>query len=232
MPKVPYVDNRKGLRSLFTSLLDKIGTQDESDFKNKLKTYVIESNIAEINSETFKYPFKILNTSDETLKILKTTFNEKSYLYFYLDISDPRFWKLHSLYDSKLTEDIITKLVESNNSRLDYLWLSSNFLEKYMSFGKNNGFGVKFKNKFGDEKNEEEIKNISIRFWGGGAKEVIHDLKQNQRLVKGLSISSIGINNIIEGGFSNENIANFGRFTMMKGNSIDSHFKYPLQIKW
>lgn len=231
MTKVPFVDNRKELRSVFTSLLNKIETQDESDFKNRLKTYVIESNISEINSDTIKDPFKILSTSDETLKILKTTFNNKNSLYFYLDISDSRFWKMHSLYDSKLTENIITKLVESNHSRLDYIWLSSNLLEKYMSLGKNNGFGIKFKNKFGDMENEEELKNISIRFWGGGAKEVIEDLKQNPRLVKGLSISSIGIDHIIEGGFSKENITNFGRFTMMKGISLDSHFNVVDKIK-
>lgn len=231
MPKVPFVNDRKELRSIFNALIDNTKNQEEYDFKNKLKTYVIESNISEINSDSIKGPFVIKNTSDPTLKILNVTFNKNNSLYFYLDISDMRFWKLHSLYDSKMTEDVIKKLVEFNNSRLDYLWLSSNLLERYMKFGKNNGFGIKFKNKFIKENNEEEIKNISMRFWGGGAEEVINDLKENPRLVRGISISSIGINNQIEEGYSKENIANFGRFTMMKGNSLEGHLNLVEKIK-
>lgn len=231
MSRVPHVDNRKELKSVLTSIVNNTDNKGEFDFKNKLKTYVIESNISDINSQSLNGQFKVINTSDKSLKILKTAFNGKSPLSFYLDVSDSRFWKLHSLYDSKITEDMIRKIVESNNSKLDYLWLSSNLLEKYMKLGKNNGFGVKFKNQFSNEENEEEIKNISMRFWGGGAKDVIDDLKLNPRLVKGISISSIGIKHSVEGGYSNENIASFGRFTMMKGDSIDSHFNLIEKIK-
>lgn len=225
------VGNRKELRSVFTSYLERTEEQEELDLKKKLKTYIIESNIKEINSQFIKGPFTIQDTSDETLKILKVKLYEKSTFYLYLDIFDKRFWKLHSLYDSSLTVDIIKKLVEENFSRLDYLWLSSNLLEKYMNLGKNTGFGVRFKNKIIKNDNEDIIKDVSMRFWGGGAKEVIEDLRDNPRLVKGISLSSIGLNHFVEGGFSKENIANFGRFTLMKGNSIDSHFNIVQKIK-
>ncbi len=232
MPKVPLINNRKELRSVFISVIDKIRDQEELDLNKKLKTYVIESNIPEVNSGSIKGNFHIQNTSDNSLKILNIELSEKNKFSFYLDVYDKRFWKLHSLYDSSTTKHIIKKLVECNSSKLDYLWLPSNLLEKYMEFGNKNGFGVKFKNKFINKENKEEIKTVSMRFWGGGAEEVIDHLRRSQRLVKGISLSSIGIDYLIEGGFSKENIANFGRFTMMKGNSIDSHFNIVDKIKF
>jgi len=230
MVKMPQIQNRKELRSVLSSVLEN-SREEDIDFRKKLKTYVIESNIPEVSSSSIKGFFSIQDTNDSSLKILNANLNPKTTLGFYLDISDPRFWKLHSLYDSNITEDIIKKMVEQNYSRLDFLWLSSNLLEKYMELGKQTGFGVKFKNKFSRKDNEEEIKDVSMRFWGGGAKEVIQDLRGNQRLVKGISLSSIGVNYSVEGGFTKENISNSGKFTVIKGNSIDSHFNIVERIK-
>ncbi len=226
---MPLIQNRKELRSVLSSVLEN-SREDDMDFRKKLKTYVIESNIPRVNSESIKGLFSIQDTNDSSLKILKANLNPKTALSFYLDISDSRFWKLHSMYDSNTTEDIIKKMVEQNYSRLDFLWLSSNLLEKYMELGKQTGFGVKFKNKF-SRKDEEEIKDVSMRFWGGGAKEVIQDLRGNQRLIKGISLSSIGLNHTVEGGFTKENISNSGKFTVIKGNSVDSHFNIVEKIK-
>jgi hypothetical protein len=205
--------------------------EDELDTRKKLKTYIIESNIHDANSQSIKGAFSVQNTEDISLKLLKSLTGEKSYLYFYLDISDERFWKLHSLYDSIVTEQAIKKLVENNYSRLDYAWLPSNLLEKYMELGSNTGFGVKFKNKFLYNEDEYSIKDISMRFWGGGAREVINDLRKNPRLVEGVSLSSIGINYLQEGGFCKESITSLSKFTLMKGDLIDSHFNLVQKIK-
>ena len=43
--------------------------------------------------------------------------------------------------------------------------------------------------------------------------------------------SAIGLNYSVEEGFTKENISNFGRFTVMKGNSVDSHFNIIYKIK-
>jgi len=232
MSKMPQIQNRKELRAVLSSALEKNGDETEDlDFRKKLKTYVIESNIPEATSSSIKGFFEVENTEDRSLKILKANLNMKNPLRFYLDVSDQRFWKLHSLYDSIATEDVIKKMVEQNYSKLDFLWFSSNLLEKYMELGKQTGFGVKFKNKFSVEGNEEDIQDVSMRFWGGGAKEVIGDLRGNNRLVKGISLSSIGIKHSVEGGFTKENISNSGKFTVITGNSIDSHFSIVEKIK-
>ena len=231
MPKVPIINTRKELRSVCSSIIENSEEQEELDVRKKLKTYLIESNIDKVSTENIKGFFSIEHTADTSLKILKAKLSEKSVLNFYLDIEDSRYWKLHSLYDSSLTEYVIKKLVEQNGSRLDYLWICSTILEKYMNFGKNTGFGVKFKNKFVKESNEDVMKDVSMRFWGGGAKEVIRDLRENKLLKQGITLSAIGINHLVEGGYAKENITNFGRFTVMKGNSVDSHFNIVEKVK-
>ena len=100
-----------------------------------------------------------------------------------------------------------------------------------MGFGRNTGFGIKFQNKFNIKDDDEVMKDVSMRFWGGGAKEVITDLRENPRLKQGVSLSAIGLNYSVEEGFTKENISNFGRFTVMKGNSVDSHFNIIYKIK-
>ena len=228
---MPPIKNRKELRVILSSALENSDDETEDlDFRKKLKTYVIESNIPEVTASSIK-GFEVENTEDPSLKILKANLNIKNPLRFYLDISDKRFWKLHSLYDSIATENVIKNIVEQNYSKLDFLWFSSNLLEKYMELGRQTGFGIKFKNKFSVNGSEEDIQDVSMRFWGGGAKEVIGDLRQNSRLVKGISLSSIGINHSVEGGFTKENITNSGKFTLITGNSIDSHFNIVEKIK-
>ena len=232
MAKMPTIKNRKELRGVLSTVLEHNGGEDEDlDFRKKLKTYILESNITDVTASSIKSFFHVEDTEDSSLKILKANLNVKNPLRFYLDISDNRFWKLHSLYDSIITEDVIKKMVEQNYSKLDFLWLSSNLLEKYMDFGKQTGFGVKFKNKFTRNGNDEEIRDVSMRFWGGGAGEVIEDLRGNDRLAKGISLSSIGINHHVEGGFTKENITNSGKFTVVTGNSIDGHFGIVEKIK-
>jgi hypothetical protein len=230
MSAVPLINNRKELRAVCSSVISNTQDQEELDHRKKLKTYLIESNISHVSSDSVK-GFGIENTEDSSLKILKAKLNEKTVLKFYLDVDDSRFWKLHSLYDSSITERIITQLVMQNHSKLDFVWMCSTLLEKYMRYGKNTGFGIKFKNAFIKKDNDEIMKDVSMRFWGGGAKEVVDDLRNNPRLKQGINLSAIGLNHQIEGGFAKENISNFGRFTVMKGDSVDSHFNIVQKIK-
>jgi hypothetical protein len=109
--------------------------------------------------------------------------------------------------------------------------LPSVLLERYMDLGKETGFSLKFKNKFNRFDDEDELKDVSMRFWGGGAKKILEGLRNNPPIERGISLSSIGINHPVEGGFCKENISYFGRFTLMKGNSIDSHFNLLEKIK-
>lgn len=208
--------------------MERTKNEDELEGRNKIKTYMIESNLPEISQNLLRGNFEIQNTMDDSLKILRSKLNNRIFS-FYLDVADNRFWKLYSTIDSSTTEKCVRKLVEANFSRLDYLWLPSTMLERYMSLGNETGFGLKFKNKFNYL--DDEVQDVSMRFWGGGVKEIIDGLRKNEKIERGISISSIGINYLVEGGYSKENISNKGRFTLMKGNSLDSHFNILEKIR-
>jgi len=218
------------LRSSLEAAMERSAREDESAFKNKIKTYIIESNVEETNLNSLKGLNGIKNTSNDNLKILKFKTESNEFKEFYLDIADKRFWKLYSLQDSANTGRIIKNLVESNYSRLDYLWLPSKVLERYMGLGKETGFSLKFKNKL-NNLDQEIPQDVSMRFWGGGAKAILKSLRDNQPIDQGISLSSIGINHFVEGGYCKENISNIGKFTLMKGNSVDSHFNILEKIK-
>lgn len=225
------IDCREDFRSSLEAAMEKSEAEEELAFKNKIKTYIIESNISELNHKSLKGIFEIKDTSDNSLKILrfKTRINE--FNDFYLDVADKRFWKLYSVQDSSNTGRIIKGLIENNFSKLDYLWLPSIILERYMSLGQETGFSLKFKNKLNSSAEDNKPRDVSMRFWGGGAKAILNSLRSNQPIEQGVSISSIGINHLVEGGYCKENISNFGKFTLMKGNSIDSHFNVVEKIK-
>jgi hypothetical protein len=225
------IDRMEDFRSSLEAAMEKSEAEEELAFKNKIKTYIIESNISELDSNSLKGIFEIKNTLDDNLKILKLKARSNKLNDFYLDVTDKRFWKLYSLEDSSNTGRIIKGLIENNFSRLDYLWLPSIILERYMSLGKETGFSLKFKNKINNLLEDDRPKDVSMRFWGGGAKDILKSLRSNQPIEQGVSVSSIGINHFVEGGYCKENISNFGKFTLMKGNSIDSHFNIVEKIK-
>jgi hypothetical protein len=195
-----------------------------------IKTYIIESNISAEYSR-LSGNFELINTSDATLKLIRFRSPKKGIIDLYLDAADARFWKVYSLHDSSITDELIKQMIMRNNSKLDYLWLPSTLLERYMDLGKQTGFNIRFKNKFNFSNNEDEIGDVSMRFWGGRGKEIINSLRKDTPMDIGVSLSSISIRHSIEGGSSKENITGRGRFTIMKGNSIDSHLLLMNKIK-
>jgi hypothetical protein len=226
------IDCMEDFRSSLEAAIDRSESEEELDFKNKVKTYIIESNISDLKYNSLQGAFELIDTSDNSLKILRAKVKNSDFKNFYLDIADKRFWKLYSLQDSSNTSKIIKRLVETNFSRLDYLWLPSIILERYMiDLGKETGFSLKFKNKFDISVDEDKPRDVSMRFWGGGAKKILDSLRSNRPIEQGISLSSIGVNHSVEEGYCNENISNFGKFTLMKGNSIDSHFNIVEKIK-
>lgn len=234
---IPIISNRKELRAVLENSL-KITEDVEDEFKTdkKPKSFIIESNMNNgiiFNNEA-STKAQIFDTEDSTLKKLKITLENQDSLLMYLDISDKRFWVVHSLHGSSISESAIFNLVTINPSQLDFPWLSSASLEKIGMLGKETGFNLKFENQFlemKDEGYEEKLQKISMRFWGGQASEIISDLRSNPKISQGIALSGIGLKYITESGFIKENISYLGKFVAMKGDSVDSHFNIINRIK-
>ena len=232
---VPLIKNRKELRKVLENSLV-LPEEEERLVDKKPKTFIIESNMGGNLNFNKESPIQtnIIDTEDTTLKKLKLITKDNKILEFYLDISDKRFWLLHSLEEASLSSRVVHKLVDFNPSLLDFPWFSSTALEEIGSFGKETGFNLKFENEFlenGDEDYEENLKQISMRFWGGRSNDILKDLKENNKLSKGIALSSLDLKYKEETGYVKEKINYNGKFVAIKGNSIDSHFNLINKIK-
>ncbi len=237
MSGLAEVKNMKEMReSLQDYLLKTTDEEEEEEKKNdkKIKTYIIESNIRHPKEiPTLPNKAQLSETSDQNLVLMKIPTN-LGYETIYFDASDPRFWLAHTTSESGEVADFINKLVTHNHSFLDYSWFSSNFLERKCDIGYGAGFGLKFENSFlknGDDQDEKYLKRFSMLFWGGRPSEVLTGLKNNPGLVSGVTLSRVKRVLKTEAGYVKETIYHNGKFTLTKGDSIDSHFLAIDQVK-
>ena len=229
--------------SLQNYLLKVVDNEEESEEQNndkKIKTYIIESNISDPEKVAhFPKYSAIKSTDNKNLNIihlpdiqLKRGHREKQLIY--LDSSDPRFWLLHTNIGSKKMQTFVNEFILTNNSQLDFSWFASNFLENDCSIGRGEGFGLKYQNSFlsdGNPVDEEPLRRFSMLFWGGRPNDVLNGLKGNEGLVSGVSLSRVKQIFTTEDGYVKENISRDGKFTLTKGNSIDSHLLAVDKVK-
>lgn len=240
MAVLNLISNMKEMREELESHALRISreeSEEEDEGNNKkVKTYIIESNTPDLIQNEL---FKVTDTKDSNLKLLQTRDANKTL--FYVDTTNKRFWQLHSADPSTEVDNAIRKYVLENNSKLDFAWFYSNFLENKCNIGKAKGFNVKYEDLFTtDEENEKNnnIEKFSMLFWGGRASEVIGALRETN-LSDGVSLSAILTQYSIEDKFAKEKIHSNGKFTLTKTNSIDRHFRvlsrvtdnYQKQIK-
>jgi len=238
MSTLTKVSNMKEMRdTLETHLLNISDKKEEDEEKGnsvKIKTYIIESNI-DNPQKLKKIPpgSSLLKTDDNKLfQVNYVKNNSRTQIYF--DISDERFWLFHSFGESKIVENFVNSIVTYNNNQLDYSWFSSNFLENECSLGIGEGFNIKYNNSFLDLDNnllDNSLKSFTMLFWGAKPKDVLSGLKDNSTLVSGVSLSKIKQVIKTDDGFVKENIGRNGKFTLWKGDSIDSHLWAVENIK-
>jgi len=222
------IETRKDLSEYFYQTLLKKDEleEDKEKIDIKPKSFIIESNI-KVEDALNNGEWTIKRTKDTDLLILRY----RGKIEFFLDILDKRFWIFHSLSPSNTVSEILKSLVMKNNSKLDFIWLSSTILEKIVTLGKQTAFGLKFDNKFIKDE-EKEIEHVSMRFWGGPAKEIINDLKNNPRIKQAVTLSNIGLKySPTENLFIKENISFIGKFTVIKGIAIEPHFNLINRVK-
>ena len=225
------IQNRKDLKEYFyQTLLKKDERELEfEEIEKKPKSVIIESNIPSFEKIFSPTQWHIKKTEDSDLIQLIY----KNGIEFFLDILDNRFWIIHTIESSHHIDNILSELITKDSSNLDYVWLSSNFLQEIGEWGKETGFSLKFDNKF-IETEDEDIEHVSMRFWGGVARDIFDDLRKNPRISQAVSLSRMGIRytgNPAVDKFVKENISYQGKFTINKGNSIDHHFNILSRVK-
>lgn len=164
-----------------------------------LKSYLVEAHVA-IKDEsphdkiwTFLQQlaghlrFQVHESEDETL--FNIIHGKDIY---YLDISDARFWIMHTLSLSTRADRFRSNLIKLS-PLLDSAWLSAQFLYGITNFGHFRGFGAIHDETplMVDKAAEPEVESMHLRLWGGGAATVLDSLRNSKALTHSLALSSV-----------------------------------------
>ncbi|ASI80360.1 hypothetical protein PDL06_11135 [Bacillus cereus group sp. TH208-1LC] len=144
---------------------------------NQLKSYIVENHIHthkkdmsdliveffhNLNKDLKKCDFKITQTQDENLYI-----NESAHGKIFIDTSNNRFWKIHSVAKAEISDYFHQTLLKKRN--LDQIWLPIPFLLGLKKYGNTYGMGISFtehlkKDELDDKLFEnQDTLNINIR---------------------------------------------------------------------
>jgi hypothetical protein len=152
---------------------------------------------------------------------------------YYLDVSDTRFWIMHTLALSIRADKLRNNFIRVSPF-LDNAWIPSQMLEKMTSLGLFKGFGaVHDETPFIKEGTEEtEVETMHLRLWGGSAASVLEALRKSGVFPHSLALSSVRLKYWlprIEDEGVIENFTFDGKVTAL-GKSFTSHINLVARL--
>ncbi|QTQ07787.1 hypothetical protein J9174_10365 [Macrococcoides canis] len=208
------------------------------DRKNEnplIKTYIFENHTIKDSTnktnqvlETLNFlkndkkeSFKIKESEDVDMVIL-----ENNNAQYFFDISNTRFWKMHSLDYAKNTDKLQNILLKQMN--MDSIWLPSSFMYSTKDkVGDLYSLGISFKDILKEESTSNierflnESNDLNLQLSKKMADPIISSLL-NENFQKELSFNSIGLLTNDDDDFIVDTIKYHGKFTA-RGNSFSMH---------
>lgn len=201
---------------------------DKRHRRTQLKTYIIESNSKLESSEFLIYDSiqcEILSTNIDKIKILRITKDDVPNE-IYLDISNERFWKLHSNILAEELDKILNYFVNYSELELDHLWYPSTMLyELSMGSGNiNNGLKIDYSDYFLKDTLNYDLGELKFRVSGRSSLKAIDTLKKEKDFESSLAYSRM----VVKRGntrkkYIQDDITFHGGFTVKNGSSIEDH---------
>jgi len=212
-----------------------------------VKTYLIEAHLAEdaSHSEVEAFVSKLSNTrlprnrrirvdqsKDRTLYWLSTTI-EREPVVVYLDISNPRFWILHSANRSTSLDWLVDRLIKDQNT-LDRGWLWPELLESSSSKGSFRGLALDYDRRpipDIDFESPESVEYLKLQLWGMQANRVFHILRQS--FPQATTLSKVKVKHWLSEGIQDEfaidDVKYDGKITT-RGTSFQSHLEFTTSL--
>lgn len=235
----PLVKNRRDLRQVLESNLltetreDELeeiqGEEKPEETRKRTKCQLIEANLPFSDFISMRQEeFSFNETEDSTLWNVLA----HGVPVGFMDVGNSRLWIFHSIGSAVEMSGQIDTLVGNDGSMVDLPWFPSSSLERIGRLGEDSaGFNLKYRNKFIGIAGENKVEDMTMRFWGPAALDLIGELKNSRRMKGGLSLSGIGIMHRVETGYAKETVASNGYILAMRGDSIDSHFSIISKIQ-
>jgi len=213
--------------------------------QNMVKTYLVEGHTSEntphdevldiLQKASKQKPENLKITPSETkeeklfkIECVRQLKNEKRKVYFYLEASNSRFWKLTTAGN---TEDVkwITMNWIKSSPLLDSIWLS---LEQMEGIAENKAVRFRQMSLDYDQRiwnnpsmtEDFDVEYLKMQLSSGMSKDVLELLRTSDRFKNAIDLSKVTVKYRIpsNGEFSNDRIKYFGKITT-SGNSFDAH---------
>ncbi|MDL0143641.1 hypothetical protein [Halobacterium salinarum] len=233
MPALEYVNTRRELKEVLRERMvesyDSVAENQElDDGQTYLKSYLIESNREAFTEGTVSLGDQQLYISDTQERgfVRASAQTDEGRVYFFIDKLNERFWSVHTIAKSTVSDKIIKRIIFPRFTELDYPWLSNGFLE---DVGKQpeatfRAFSVKFEDEFHDiMANEGGVEGLSMRLWGNSADEVLDTLRTNENISSSTSLSNVGIKKEYGERVLLSDVTYQSKFTA-RGESVEGHF--------
>jgi hypothetical protein len=232
------------MNSTYSSLTER---QELGPDTSLVKTYLIEAHLPEdtplSNVEAFvtklsttRLPrnrrLKVSKGTDPTLYWLSTTI-EREPMVVYIDVSNPRFWILHSANRSTSLDWLIDRLIKDQNT-LDRGWLWPELLESLSFKGSFRGLGLDYDRRLIpdiDFESPESVEYLKLQLWGMQANRVFHILQQS--FPEATTLSKIKVKHWLsgdgDGEFAIDDVKYDGKITT-RGTSFQSHCEFATDL--
>ncbi|MDQ3690974.1 MAG: hypothetical protein M3406_13265 [Chloroflexota bacterium] len=173
----------------------------------------------------------MLDTEDETLLpvLAEVVINRRREdVLAYVDLSDPRFWLVHSMASSNATDFFIDRAVAAG-PELDRAWLPANLLEAATRLGSFRGLNLSYDRREIPDIDFTEpntVEFLKMQLWGPVAATILEILRDQDVLRNQTTLSKVKVKYWLERGnedvFSLDDIRYDGKVTA-RGTSFQSH---------
>lgn len=209
------------------------------------KTYLMEAHLTkdishdkifEFIKENFIFSKKnkkglieIKETEDENFFCAHIRVDRESSITLYIDSTDSRFWRIHSMDKSTQVDKLIEKFTVASMS-LDRIWLPIQLLENISKLGFLYGLGLDYDRReipdvdFIDP--EAPVEYLKMQLWGNKAGKVLRILRDENAFPHETTLSKVKVKFMLDkknkSEFSLDEIKFNGKITA-RGTSFQSH---------
>ena len=200
---------------------------------NELKTFMLESdkgfpsraNLGDVSYET-------VGTGMEGMKVLNVRYRNERYEFF-LDVSDKRFFRLHTNYDSADVRKIINYMIDYRVHALDKTWFCREMLQRIARMEGNalQGLGLSYSNLTQDRR---DLGDFDLRMSGSSAAFLDDVVRPSEKLRRANAYKYV---RIMRGAgdardqYAYDDVHNDGYFALRCGSSIQDHLHVVEQCR-
>jgi hypothetical protein len=223
--KLPVVSSRK---QFMETLGDMMVAQQEGELgrPRELKSYILDSNSSlSPNFGSNELSGTIKGTGVDQIKIINLRFGER-YASFYLDLSDERFWTLHTSERANEAHSFVKHFTSTPEFQLDRAWIPREMLETISHLPGNafNGVRLKYLDLFTpSDITDRPIEELRLSVYGTMANRALNAIEKQEGLEHSISYEKVGVKRGSEKEFAKDDVSYNGTFAVKSGTSADDH---------